>query len=69
MMFFWKVLGRFFPSLVLRKFDTDALIEAYDLADRGLSSALLEHDVWLKLLKSKHRIEEELYRRDPEWND
>ena len=44
------------------------LLDAYRLGRRGLSGAILSPDAWLKLLKSKNRIQEELYRRDPEWD-
>jgi hypothetical protein len=67
-MFFMKLLGRFFPSLYLQTQKTDDLIDAYRLGQRGLSSAILSPDAWLRLLKSTNRIQEELYHRDPEWD-
>ena len=68
LLLFMKLLGCFFPSLYLRTQKTEDLIDAYKLAQRGLRSCLLNSDAWSRLLKSKNRIEEELYRRDPEWD-
>ena len=68
-MFFMKLLGRFSFSLYLRTQKTGDLTAAYILAERGLASEILDKASWLKLLKTKNRIDEELYRRDPNWCD
>ena len=60
-----KFFGRLFPSLYLRTLKTEDLQAAYELADR-CTYASVTSDNWvayLRMVKSRNRIQEELVRR------
>ena len=70
-MFFQKLLRLISPSLYLWTQKTEDLIEAHELAETCLYAPITSANwaAYFRMVKSRNRIEEELYRRNPNWRD
>ena len=64
-MFFRKLLFNISPSLYLRTETTDDLVGYYNMAKICITDSVAESDwvAYLRLVKTRNRIDEELYRR------